>query len=546
MKRYNLLVPLVRSICVLSAAFALTFSGCTEVDDTLGAGFAANSQQMKIGYRTLKSCFKTSLYRTDSICSSNIEVGLMGSTLSDTFGVRSAGFYTQYTWGYCPDSTEGFGYRAIFDSIMLGLSVTGYGGDTTAVNTFVVYEVIDDGFLAESADTVFYGNFDMTPYLAEEPAFTFDFPDQEKGVYTTSTTVKMEPTQTGLEFLERLMLKTGPYAGNDMSGFFDVSDWTSNFKGIYIAPKEPASSGESGIYQLDLTASGMIIYGRNRMEEDPTLIRDTTTSLYYFYDSYTDGGKVSINTFRHDYSQSLLAGMKFDEPAQGETDDRSETATCYVEGLCGVVTQIVVEEAFFEQIEEILEQENALLREQGYDERYDWQSLAVSQAILSIYDPEMAYEWFEDEQGIPHTTPVWDFTPSEAMIARMDSYLSRLGLYTSYKTLTAIADYPYAYEATYGLDLNYGGYINRSLGCYTMDIAMYVQALWNEYDQLRKENPEMGREELLEELGTEARTLYLAPEAYGLNGFAVMSGQGMDDGANKAPMKLDITYTLIK
>jgi len=533
MKRYNLLARLVRSLCVIAVAAAWTFTGCTEVDDTLGTGFAPGSQQMKIGRRTLKSCFKTLLYRTDSIRTSNITVGLMGSTKNDTFGVRTAGFYTQYTWGYCPDSTEGFGYRPIFDSILLGLSVTGCGGDTTAVNTFEVYEIVNDEFLAKQADTVFYADFDIEPYLSADPVFTFDFPDQEKGVYTTSTAVRMMPTEAGADLIDRLMLKKGAYAGNKMEGFFDPSDWVGNFKGLYIRPKTEATSKESGIYQLDISASGMILYGRNRVKEDPTLIRDTTISLYYFYDNATEAGRASINTIRHDYSQSLLADLKFDEPKKGEPDQRSETATCYVEGMGGVVTEIVLTEDFFEQLETILKEENAAQEAAGVDERLKWKSLVVNQAILSIYDAEGDYRWE-------------DVVPSESMIDRMNSYMNRLGLYTSYKKLTAIADYAYVYEANYGLELNYGGYINRSQGCYTMDIAMYVQALWNKFNQLRASDADRSTAELLEELGKEARTLYLAPEAYGVNGFRYMTGQGMEGGGNKAPMKLELTYTLIK
>ncbi len=537
MKRYNrhnLLLRIVRSLCVAAIAAAWTFTGCTKVDDTLGAGFTPGSQQMKIGRRTLKSCFKTSLYRTDSIRTSNINAGLMGSTKNDTFGVRTAGFYTQYTWGYCPDSTDGFGYRPIFDSIMLGLSVTGRGGDTTVVNTFEVYEVVNDEFLAKQADTVFYANFDMEPYLSKEPVFTFNFPDPDNGIYTTSTAVRMTPTETGEELVARLMLQKGAYAGNNMDGFYDPKEWVGNFKGIYIRPKTEATSNKSGIYQLDITASGMILYGRNRVKEDPTLIRDTTISLYYFYDNAVDAGKASINTIRHDYSQSLLSDKRFDEPKKGEEDLRSETTTCYVEGMGGVVTQIVLTEEFFKQIETILEEANAEQTAAGLDERLKWKSLVINQAMLSVYDQEGSYSWEE-------------VVPSESMIDRMNSYMNRLGLYTSYKKLTAIADYSYAYEATYGLQLNYGGYINRSQGCYTMDIAMYVQALWNKFVKLRDQaGQSKSTAELLEELGAEARTIYLAPEAYGVNGFRYMMGQGMEGGGNKAPMKIELTYTLIK
>lgn len=529
MKHSDILGRIVRSLGLAGVLFALTFSGCTEVDDTLGSGFAPDSQRMKTGYRTLKPCFKTSLFRTEGIRTSNIQVGLMGSTLSDTFGLRTAGFYTQYTWGECPDENEGFGYRPIFDSMLLGFSITGCGGDTTAVNTFEIYEVIDDAFLKEHPDTLFYGSFDMKPYLAAEPIFTFEFPDQKKGIYTTSTAVKLNPTAAGRDYIERLMLQKGPYAGNSTAGFSDPADWTSKFKGIYVMPGQKATSKKSGIYQLDLTQSGMVLFGRNRIEEDPALIRDTTTSLYYFYDEYSTGGKASINTIVHDYSQSLLAGLTFDE----EEENRSETTVCYVEGMAGVVTEIEFTSSFFEQIEQLLADANAEQAAAGLDTRFDWRSLAVNQATLTIYDAESDYDWQE-------------ISPSEAMIDRMDTYLPRLGLYTSYENLTAIPDYSYVYESSYGISLAYGGYINRSRGCYTMDISMYVQELWKRYRDLKDISPGAGIDELVGQIGRGDRTVYLAPEAYGVNDFRVMSGQGMEGGGNTAPMKLDLTYTLIK
>lgn len=511
MMNYRLLGRLISSLIVVGTLLAMTFTGCTEVDDSLGSEFVPGNQQLKVGYRRLDPCLRTALYRTDSIKTSNLYVGMLGSTHSDTFGLRTAGFYTQYTWGYCPDSVDGFGYRPIFDSIIMGLVVTNYGGDTTVTRRYEVYEVLADDFLEEQKDTVFYGTFDIDPYLDSEPLFTFDFPNQEKGVYVMSNAVKLEPTAKGMDLIERMMLMRGAYPDNDMKGFYDPKDWVKNFKGIYVKPMEDAQSREqSSIYEIDLTQSGLVLYGRNRNTEDPKLIQDTTVSLYYFYDSSVEAGRASINTLRHDYSSSLLADYEFEEDAK----ERSLTDLCYVEGLAGVVTTITFTESLFEQIEQILDQE-----------RDDWgvpyNSLAINRAELAIYDVEADYDW----QAI---------TPTEEFIWRMDNSLQRLGLYTSYKNLVGIADYAYAIEES--TSLNYGGYINRSQGCYVMDISAYIQALWNSY--LKDKEAMLSNEE--------KRTIYLAPEAYSVNDFATMTGQGMEADTNNAPIKLELTYTLIK
>lgn len=510
--RYKFPLRLLGSLVVVVAILATTFSGCTEVDDTLGSGYVPENQQLKIGFRRLGGCFETRLFRTDSLRTSNIEVGLLGSTRSDTFGLRTAGFYTQFTWGICPDSTEGFGYRPIFDSLMLGMTISGFSGDSLQVRNYEVYEVVDDSFLKEQSDTLFYGTFDMSPYLSKEPAFTFRFPDPEHGITVSSTAVKMIPTERGEELISRMMLRSGIYEGNKMDGFYDAKAFCENFKGLYFKPAaDAASNKENSLLQFKLDGSGMILYGRNRNQEDPTLIQDTTASLYYFLDSSSEGGGASINTIRHDYAGSLLDGMAFEEA----DTERTLSGVCYVEGMAGVVTEITFTEALFEQLEAILEEETDATGDH-------YTSLAMNQALLSIYDSEAHYEWDK-------------ITPSDALIERWDNQMARLGLYTSYKKLTGISDYNYAYENYYGVELNYGGYLNRSRGCYQMDIALHLQELWNKYQK--------DKEGLLAD--AEARTIYLGPEAYSANSFQVATGQGMEHGANGAnAMRLEITYTL--
>lgn len=528
MKRYNSILRLAASFVVVAAVAALTFMGCTEVDDSLGSEFIPGNQQLKIGTRHLSNCFETRLYRTDSIRTSNIEVGLLGTTRSDTFGLREAGFYTQFTWGYTPDSTDGFGYRPIFDSIMLGIAVADYGGDTTLVRRYEVYEVTDHSFLDDTTDTLYYGNFDMEPYLSEEPVFTFDFPNQAKGVYTTSGSVRLHPTASGEKLVRRMMLTEGVYEGNNLDGFYDAKEWVSHFKGLYFKPQSAPAEGEQGaIYSFTLSESGMVIYGRNRNETDPTLIQDTTISLYYFYDGAAKAGNVSLNTLRHDYARSLFADMKLEE----KEEERSLVDACYVEGMGGVVTEITLTEELFRQLEEVLEES---VDEVGNP----YKSLAINQAVLSIYDSETPLQEFSPAEGFPYWAIDWAaFQPDEEMIARMDRSIPRLGLYTAYKGLVGIADYAYAYEKTYDTALNYGGYLNRSRGCYTMDISVHLQSLWNRWQK--------DEAALLED--RKARAIFLAPEAYTVNTFRTTTVQGMSDFEGREnSLKLEVTYTLIK
>ncbi|MEG1622612.1 MAG: DUF4270 family protein [Alistipes sp.] len=512
MKRSSKLRCLLNTAAVVGVVTFLTFSGCTKVDDTLGSDFIPDNQDMKIGVRKdLKNIFETRLYYTDSLRTSNLGSGFFGSTCNDTFGLRSTGFFSQYRWTVIP-SKEGFGYRPIFDSTQLFLAVSNYGGDTTYVQQFEVYEIKDNSFLAATPDTTFYGNFDISKYLEAEPAFTFEFPNQAKGVYAKSNVVTMQPTAQGRKLIDRLMLQKD---GLSMTIFDDQSTWFNTFKGLYIKPKQDAAkAGDGNIFQINLSESGFVIYGRNRDKTDPTLIKDTTTSVYYFYHTNSETanlGNISINTMRHDYTKSKLAAFVPDKP----NTSSAVLSDCYVEGLGGVVTAITFTDELFKELEKIVSEES---KESGVR----FKSMAFSQVTISFFGREGAYDW---------TT----IQPTETFLDWLGSTSYRLGLYTSYKRLTGISDYNYLYEKA-GNAITYGGYVNRSQGRYTMDIKSYIQQLWNSYlDKKAGKITEIPN-----------RTIYLAPEAYSVNSFSYGTAQGAAEINNTAPMKLDITYVMIK
>ena len=162
-------------------------------------------------------------------------------------------------------------------------------------------------------------------------------------------------------------------------------------------------------------------------------------------------------------------------------------------------------------------------------------TLAMTQVRMTIYFKGSNYDWTK-LTDMPH------------MIGEMDKSQTRLGLYINYKTLSAIPDYAYAYEQNYSTTLAYGGYINRSRGCYVMDITGYAQSLWNSY---RSAKEELGADAPWDELKEKIknRTIYLGPEAYSVYTTTYSVLQGMTpDGVTEedVPIKIDVTYNLIK
>ncbi len=532
MSKFNKLRTLLQTVSAVLLALGAT--ACSvEVDDTLGANLVPENQQMKAGYLAIDSrnprrYVETRLYQTDSIVSSNISQGYFGSQLNEKLGRRTAAFLTQFTNYYTVDSGY-FGYMPLFDSAQLTLSISTYGGDTTTVQQFGIYEIISNDYLADKEDSVFYLGFDPEAQglVAANPIFTFEL-GGEKGPATTAVTLK--PTDEGHDFLDRLFLKSGKYKGDySIYSHDSVKQWVEEFKGLYIKPmSEP--TGEGAIYVTTLEESTLSVYGRNRRKEDPSLIQDTVGMVYYFYDAYyATNTNVSINHIAHDYAQGSL---NFDISKVNETaTDRTETGSLIVEGMGGILSELTFTQEFFDELQQILDDEK---RASGKD----FSTLAFSQAMIYFYFPSSIYDYLSISPALGD-----QYT---SLIDEMDEAQSRLGLYTDFKKLTGITDYAYAYEQSYSTTLDYNGYISRSHGRYAMNITGYIQTLWNSYRKERDAAREEGRAIDLEKV--ENRTIYLGPEAYDAYSFGTSYLQGANNDTEaelEAPIRMEFTYNMV-
>ena len=520
---------------VFAALIALACAACeVQVDNTLGANLVPDNQQMKAGYTMLEGInprryVETRLYPTDSIAAANISYGFMGSSKHEKLGRRTASFLTQMTNYYMVDSGY-FGYRPIFDSALLQLSIEAYGGDTTSVQEFAIYEILSNDYITSNEDTTFYLNFDPTEkeMLSEEPLFTFTL-GGDKGPASTSVTLK--PTEAGLHYIDRLFLLEGKYKGDySIYSRDSVKQWLEEFKGLYITPTKEAD-GEGAIYATTLDASALSIYGRNRRQEDPSLIQDTIGMVYYFYDSYYMLNKnVSVNTVKHDYSEGSLG---LDITAVNEqAATRAERSEIIVEAMGGVMTELTFTQEFFDAFDKILSDEYAASKQQ-------YSTLAFSQAMIYFYVPSSTYDHLSIGPAMGE-----QFL---SLIDEMDAAQQRLGLYTNYKKLSAVSDYAYEYESSNSTTLDYDGYINRSHGRYAMNITGHMQKLWNSYRKERDAAKREGRAIDLDKV--EGRVLYLAPEAYSAYDFNYTFLQGANNDAEAeltAPIRFEFTYNMIR
>ena len=539
---------LSRLVAALAALWAL--AACSvETDDTLGANLVPDNQQMKAGYLDLgienklretaglnpRKYVETRLYQTDSIVSSNISYGYFGSMRHEQLGRRTAGFLTQYTNYYTVDSGY-FGYRPIFDSALLTLSIAGYyGGDTTQSQTFALYEIVSNDYLKEREDSVFYLFFDPVEegIVGSDPLFTFTL-GGDKGPATTSVT--LEPTDEGRAFVQRLFLESGNYKGNySIYSRDSIRQWLEEFKGFYIAPLSQQIDG--AIYATALDASAFTVYGRNRRKDDPALIQDTVGMSFYFIDPYAGNSNVSINSISHNYEEGDL---HLDIASINESvEERPQTSQLIIEGLGGAVSELTFTQEFFDRLDQILADEKAASKK-------EFSTLAFSQAMIYFYFP--SYENGEGNYSAIDPAKIVDQERYKTLLTEMDDAQSRLGLYTSFKKLSGISDYAYAYEQQYSTTLTYDGYINRSHACYAMNISGYMQQLWNSYRKERDAAKAEGRAIDLDNV--KGRTLYLGPEAYSAYTLdaSFLQGSDTDTAAEPltAPIRLELTYNMIR
>ena len=550
MKPFNNFRRRLLPAAAMAAAIAAAFAGCTKVDDTLGGNLIPENQQMKAGYVELlgeglnpRKYVETRLFQSDSLIGSNISYGYFGTCINDTLGERKAGFLSQMINYYKVD--EGyFGYMPIFDSAQIMLKIASIGRDSLTKQKFAVYEILSNDYIDKKpiaadksqADTTFYINFDpQNPngdgsaapvYNPEKPLVWFYLGGEE-------------PTEEGKKYIKRLMLQEGKY--KDKYSIYSPDSleyWVKEFKGLYICPdpKEPVQKNgtkETGtIFSTSLDYSGLAVFGRNRVEGDPTLIKDTIGMVYYFYESGTEFGNVSVNTITHDYTKynpATAENVKIEiaearEPKPDEEDKRPDNPRVYVEGMGGVVTEMTFTQECFARMEEEIDEANE-------KDGKDFKTLAFGQTKMSVYFTDSKYDWEE-------------LTFGSKLIDEMNAFPSRLGMYTNFKALTPISDYAYSYEQNYNTSLAYGGYINRSRGCYVMDITGYKQQLWNSY--IKAKEAEGGVIGDIDWDKVANRTVYIGPDAYSLYSTSFSVLQGMAADGNEAPIRFEIFYNLIK
>ncbi len=531
------------SISVLAAVAALFSIGC-ETDYTLGSDYLPSGQQMKTLNKEIldgvsegatrgdaaSALFATSLSaQQDSINGLNQSAGYFGLQKDSKFGTRRSGFFSQYTPAYTLDE-NGFaedGTLAL-DSMFLYFAVSSYSGDTLSRQRYALYEVLDDSFLTESADSIFLVNesaeiFKQGGVLSAEPVLTFEFPYQERGVYASASTSRIamginnaDITDTGRALFNKLALMDDE-SGLDYTIYDnDMTEFVGEFKGFYIAPvnetPENNNSDEGATFGATLTSSGFGIYLKNTVVEEvdglDTEVNYDIYMTYIYYDAYyiTDIGGVSVATVERG---SDWVGNSVVEGAAA-TD-------LYVEGMGGVVTELTIQPALFEQFDTWIAEVEDQTGEPG-----TFDNIFINKARVRIHIADDA-----DLNALP----------------------TRLGMFRSFSNLVDedgyscmdfVNDYNYTYELSYGVTSSYSGTLNRSLGCYEMYLSLELQEMYANYVSLKEAAG--GDISAIDWSTVSWNKLYVAPLATNIMEPRYAALQNSID----KPIEFNITYTVMK
>lgn len=464
----------------LVSALMLLLGSCTEVNDQLGMDILPSDQRFEVKFATLEEGIESYLTYTDSISTGTLDYAYFGAMTSPLYEAKTkATALMQFGFSVRTDTTLHEDRESMPDSLALVVGLKTLGGDTLKEQSFDVYRVRK---LLE-ADTLYYNGGDYRDYVDDRPMFRFTFRGKPNGARNFDTlSLKVANADLAEEFMTELWRDTALYATDSL--FLD------KFGGLCITPAE-SSPEDAAIYGINLQWSSdegplsyLVLYGHDYPKGDsPELIEDNIMRAFAISNDRSYTTTRSVTFVGHNYDATNFGGsvnynVPEDEPLQ------NPVSVGYVEGVLGVTTTL-------EFTDELIAALRALQPE--------GRTIFINQARLTL-----------DLANDDYTS--YDYAPE------------RLGMYVDYPELEAIADYGYLYEENYDSEIPYGGYLNRTKGCYTMDVALHLQQL------------------LMDTSNEMSRRVTIGFGAYDLMNEGIVSLT--TTGEENRP-KLEITYTLI-
>ncbi len=392
-------------------------TACTDKNEMFGNDMIPPSQQMGSAIDSTVSV-QTYVATCDSLDTniSGFYQPFMGSYIDPIVGRTDIAVFTNYS----PNGFEHshyFGENPVIDSMRYAIAFSGAMGDTAQTVTVDVYEVKEG--IQFYQDSAYFSNFDMTPYISAQPLFSFE----QKGAGTAYGKLPKE-------FAERMLDNTQ----DQTNVYYNDTAFHRKFPGFYFKFRQPVTSGEGQMLQLDLSQSAMFLFYHNTGPEKP----DTLQQRFWFFGDYTYD-YVSFSTIGHDYTFADPSKGGVTPAEIGDTVQASEYV--YVQGLAGLMGLLEIDREALDRLKRKTE-------EAGYSH------IALHRAELQV-------------------------TLVDSGMEQYDRSFSSLGIYYNMLAYDFLAEYNPVMDAVTnsGYSSWLGGALNRSRGVYTFDITSYVQRL---------------------------------------------------------------------
>lgn len=266
---------------MMSLLLLILFS-CKKSPETIGNNLISDNNFIGV-LRTDTTSIVCHSYRDDSIGTKNVTSALLGSMKDPVFGTTEAGFYTQFRPSLAGQS---FGDNPVLDSLALQLCISGYYGDTAALQTVRVYELADTLSSSES----YYGYSEVEVNTVDH-ANGYPFRPRPK------TKIHIIGNDTIKQAIVRIPLsqELGNYLLSlDTVAYSQPTYFKQYFKGLYLICDPIGQDGAITYFNLTNNAVTALQLYYHDASSPENVMR---------YDYYITSSDVYFNHFDHDYNQ---------------------------------------------------------------------------------------------------------------------------------------------------------------------------------------------------------------------------------------------------
>jgi hypothetical protein len=230
----------ILALIILSAVFLFS---CNKEPDLIGLNLLPEGDRLGANFMDTTTIVAYSVYE-DSVLTSGMTYGVIGSIYDPVFGKTTASLYTQIRM---TTNAPTFGSNPVVDSVVLVMPYYGLFGDSTAMQTFRVYELSG----SMDVDSKYYSNnpgiaFDPGSLLAEQT-----FLPRVNDSIVIDTNTKIIP-QLRLRFKPLFASKILNATPADLA---DNDKFIEYFKGIVIKVDPENTSGNGSLVSFNLTST---------------------------------------------------------------------------------------------------------------------------------------------------------------------------------------------------------------------------------------------------------------------------------------------------